>query len=180
MKLPWRFQRPKYIPPSWIPLPELCPTPWTPTRYYPSEIKMFLRYTLPSSPFKSLAFLHQEAMEASTFRSSRSRAQIRPLPWPRSDQIDPDIYSPLGLSLLRNFSILGNIYIYIYIYRVWRACRNNWYDEFLISSIHVQVIWIERLFLNLFSSTEDGVVLNIDIYSWVKFVEDYYYCTGGI
>lgn len=27
MKLPWRFQRPKYIPPSWIPLPELCPTP---------------------------------------------------------------------------------------------------------------------------------------------------------
>ena len=75
---------------------------------------------------------------------------------------------------------LWEIYIYIYIYRVWRACRNNWYDEFLISSIHVQVIWIERLFLNLFSSTEDGVVLNIDIYSWVKFVEDYYYCTGGI
>lgn len=47
----------------------------------------------------------------------------------------------LGSLSFETFLFWGNIYIY----RVWRACRNNWYDEFLISSIHVQVIWIERI-----------------------------------
>lgn len=42
----------------------------------------------------------------------RSKREIRLLPWPRSDQIDPDIYSPLGLS---PSLLLWGKYIYIYV-----------------------------------------------------------------
>lgn len=142
MKLPWRFQRPKYIPPSWIPLPELCPTPWTPTRYYPSEIKMFLRYTPPPPlPLNLSLFFTKKRWRLRHFVRVDLEHRYAPSRDPVPIRSIPIFILLLGSLSFETFLFWGNIYIY----RVWRACRNNWYDEFLISSIHVQVIWIERI-----------------------------------